>query len=572
MPQLFPCSFCFALLLPFCSQAQVSGLPAHSPAYHLLDRLDILGGTESPLHPELKQSSRRDAAEYALACLGDSSRGRQSARQPFSRLDRADLQYLLDDNNEWVPDSLSRRSVKPFLRTFYKTPANLFEVNTPDFTLRANPMFNFAFGRQGSDAELLFQNQRGLEVRGAVDEKVFFYTNLVETQARYADYVNDWESEFRALPGAGVYKTYTPRFAQLSRAYDFQVANAHIGLNVTRHVGLELGHGRHFIGNGYRSLLLSDVGAPTFYLKLNTRVWRFQYQNLFLELSPSNPNAFSNVSARVPRKYVAIHYLNYKITPRMAVGLFEATVFNRSQQFEFQYLNPVILYRTVEASIGSADNVLIGLDGRWNLFRRVQLYGQLLLDEFFLKEIVAPERSGWWGNKYGIQAGLKYVNAFGIEHLDLQAELNLARPYTWSHTDSLNSYTHYRQPLAHPLWSNFREIVGIARYSPTARWLLTARLVQARTGDNRPGENWGSFPVLSNQSRVQDYGNAIGQGAGARLLLLGLDASWRWRHNLFVDVKCLLRTKDSDDPGRDATTRMASVGLRMNLWENGVDF
>ncbi len=558
-------AFCFLLswFLPVLLSAQVSGLPLHSPAYHIFDRFDILSGAENPVHPELKETSRKDAAEFALAGFLDTNL--------HSRLDYADLRYLLDDNNEYLPDALRRPSQKPLLKTFYRTPANLFEVNAPDFVLRAIPMFNFAFGQQQGDAGLLFQNQRGIEVRGMVDCKVFFYTNLVETQARYANYVNDWESEYTALPGAAAYKTYSPRFADLRQAHDFNVANAHIGLRLSRHVGLELGHGRHFIGNGHRSMFLSDVGAPTFYLKLNTRVWRFQYQNLFLELAPAGPNSFTT-SDRIPRKYVAVHYLNYKITPRLSIGLFEATVFNRSDQFELQYLNPVILYRSVEGLIGSPDNAIVGFDGRWNLWRRVQVYGQLLLDEFLLRELVFPEKKGWWGNKYALQAGVKYVNAFGIDHLDLQAELNLARPYTWSHYDSLNSYTHYGQPLAHPLWANFREIVGIARYQPSQRWLLTARLVRASTGDNVSGQNWGTYPNLPYTTRVQDYGNRIGQGAGARLSLLGLDASWMWRHNLFVDVKLLLRKKDSDDPTRDLTTRTASVGLRMNMWPQNFDF
>ncbi len=56
---------------------------------------------------------------------------------------------------------------------------------------------------------------------------------------------------------------------------------------------------------------------------------------------------------------------------------------------------------------------------------------------------------------------------------------------------------------------NFREIVGIARYQPSPRWLLTARLVQASTGDNSATENWGTYPNLPYTTRVQDYGNRI---------------------------------------------------------------
>ena len=48
---------------------------------------------------------------------------------------------------------------------------------------------------------------------------------------------------------------------------------------------MQLGHDRNFIGNGYRSLILADYSTPYFFLKLNTRIWKFNYQNLFAELT-----------------------------------------------------------------------------------------------------------------------------------------------------------------------------------------------------------------------------------------------------------------------------------------------
>ncbi|MBK7937542.1 MAG: hypothetical protein IPJ82_10800 [Lewinellaceae bacterium] len=553
-------------LFPAICFAQASGIPLHAPAYHLLDRLDVISGVKSPVHPELKFFSRQDAADYALA-LDTLPETRQTWR------DHADIQYLFDDNNDCVADTgrYCTRNRRGLFNVFYQTPANFFEINTKDFSMRVNPMFQFNLGRQTEDPELNFINQRGLEVRGRVDDKVFFYTNLVESQVRFADYVTQRIEETKAIPYAGNYKKYSPRILDVTDAYDFNQATAYIGFKATRHVGLQLGHGKHFIGNGYRSLFLSDANNYSFYLKLNTRVWRFHYQNLFLELSPLGANNLGN-NVRIPKKYAAIHYLNYRITPKLAVGLFEATVFNRSQQFELQYLNPLILYRTVEGMIGSPDNVLVGFDARWNFLNRFQVYSQFLLDEFLFSALVKPEEKGWWGNKYGLQAGIKYMNAFGADHLDLQIEYNTVRPYTYSHYDSLNSYTHYNQPLAHPLLSNFKEIVVMARYQPVPRLSFLARFIQAKTGENTPEENWGANPMLGYGSRVQDYGNFTGQGVAATIRVLGLDASWMWYHNLYVDLKILLRKKDSADDARDLNTSVFGLGLRMNIWNENLDF
>lgn len=586
------------LAAPFFSLAQDSGIPLQAPAYHLLDRLDILGGIAGPLHPEIKAFSRRDAVAFAMAV--------DSLAEGLGPRDRRDLQYLFDENNEWLggaspatggeedfirgrifTDSSRtfyrletsppagraryRTNERPLFGVFYRTPAHFFEVNTAAFRLKVNPLLNFSVGKERDGDGLLFHNQRGLELRGDVDGRVFFYTSVLETQARFADYVNERVTRYEAVPGALRYKNYRSKLFDTANGYDFNVANAYVGFYATRHVGIQLGHGRHFIGNGYRSVFLSDFGPPAFYLKISARVWRFHYQTLFLELHPASANA-ARPNQLLPKKYAAVHYLNFKATPRLAFGFFEATVFNRGQQFELQYLNPIILYRTVEAAIGSPDNVLIGVDGRWDLLRRVRLYGQILFDEFRFDAIYKPREKGWWGNKFAWQLGAKYVNAFGADHLDLQVEWNGARPYTWSHRDSLNSWTHYSQPLAHPLWSNFQEVVLLARWQPLPRLDLGARLMLAYRGEDTPAQNWGAEPLRANRDRVRDYGNFIGQGVRNDLTLAGLDASWQLYHNFFLDLNLLWRRQNSLDTGQNVELFLIGGGIRLNVWNQKLDF
>ena len=91
-----------------------------------------------------------------------------------------------------------------------------------------------------------------------------------------------------------------------------------------------------------------------------------------------------------------------------------------------------------------------------------------MLDEFRLKPLLAGK--GDWTNKFALQVGAKYIDAFTVPNLDLQTEFNLARPYTYSHeasptvTSGQTNYAHYSQPLAHPLGGNFMEGLGIVRY------------------------------------------------------------------------------------------------------------
>ena len=70
------------------------------------------------------------------------------------------------------------------------------------------------------------------------------------------------------------------------------------------------------------------------------------------------------------------------------------------------------------------------------------------------------------------------MDVLRIRHLDLQAEYNSARPFTYSHASLFTNYAHYRQPLAHPLGSNFKEFVFIGRYQPLKKAFIVFKYVR----------------------------------------------------------------------------------------------
>lgn len=579
----------FSVILLSSLFSQGTNLPLGNDAYHYLDRLEIKTGITPDFHSGLRYFTRGAATRYALRL--------DTARAILSVKDRRDLYYIFRENNEWLgaaeeKTTLSGERVralpgtewtqieasmenpryilreKPLFGYLYATPANLFEVNQKYFHLRINPIVNIRYGAASDDQNFFF-NRRGIELRGGVDDRIYFYFNILETQAQFPKYVNDWIVQNQAVPGNGFFKDYESDFFRVKNGYDFLNGQGYLGFNITKHVGAQFGYGRNFIGNGYRSLLLSDFSNNYLYLKLNWNVWKFHYQNIFAQLAFESSNGLANVV--IPNKYMAAHHLSINILPNLNIGVFETVIFSRPDHFEFQYLNPVILYRTIEQGLGSPDNVLIGFDFKWNFLKRFQLYGQLMLDEFVFSELITDNQD-WWANKYGIQAGLKYINAFGIDHLDLQAEYNLVRPYTYTHLDSTANYTNYNQPLAHPLGANFTETIVKARYQPSKKWVLEARLIAAQTGEDTADTNWGSNLLLSNNTRELEYGNTIGQGIGADILLFGVDISYQLFHNMYIDLEYFYRNKDSDLDERDLMTQYFGGGIRINIAKERWDF
>ena len=526
----------------------------------------------------------------------------------YTEKDKQDFFYLFCENNEWlypdapqqtvagkktgyyekIPgDTLYRfipalqvksslespfyyKTEKPIWGFFYKTPANWFQLDKEGFYVRLNPIINLKAGKSGDDEAAVFFNQRGVELRGGIDDRVYFYSQITDTQARFPEYVRNHVEKYKALPGNGFYKSYQSSVFDGLNGYDYLNGQAFIGLNITKSIGLQFGHGKNFIGNGYRSMILSDFSHNYLYLKANWRIWRFHYQNLFTEMNALSAQANPGDSS-LPKKYMAAHYLSFDLSKNMSIGLYEAVIFQRENGFELQYLNPVILYRSVEHLLDSEDNILAGLDFKWDILRKARFYAQFMLDEYKFGELTGGD--GWWANKFGLQVGGQFIDLFGIDHLHLRLEYNTARPYTYSHRDTLGaSYSHYNQPLAHPLGANFEEFLGVAHYQLSKRIALEARLIRAEFGEDGQGENWGGNVLLPNSSREMDYDNEIGQGIASASTLFGLDVSYQLWHNIYLDVHYFRRKKTSESAGRSGTDSYIGGGFRMNVGKVRMDF
>jgi hypothetical protein len=238
--------------------------------------------------------------------------------------------------------------------------------------------------------------------------------------------------------------------------------------------------------------------------------------------------------------------------------------------FDLSYLNPVIFYRAIEQQFGSSDNVILGMDFKWMAAKRLSFYGQVIFDEFLLDRL--KEGNGWWANKFGLQGGLKYVDVGGLSNLDLQLETNVVRPYTYSHNTQYGSYTNYRQPFAHPLGANFKEVLAIVRYQPRPKLNIVVKGIYAEVGRDTTNVNWGNDLLRSNSTREQDFGNTIGQGISTKVSYVDLTASYMLRHNLFIDLKQVFRNSKSTVPLYKSNTSITSLALRWNISQRLYDF
>jgi hypothetical protein len=479
------------------------------------------------------------------------------------------------NNSEWYTGSKDDFASKtPILKTFYKTKANMLEVNTKDFFLAVNPMLQVTYGKESNNTQNVFMNSRGLTIRGLIANKIGFSTTLTDNQERGPGFFQDWINTHRAVPGAGFYKGFKVN------AVDYFDVRGYVTFSATKYIDIQFGHDKNFIGNGYRSLFLSDWGNSYLFLKLNTRIWKLNYQNVFMELMPVFDKRGGD--RVLDKKYQVMHHLSYNISKSVNVGIFEAVTFGRRNHFDFQYLNPIIFLRPVESGNGSGDKAKVGLDFKANVANKFQFYGQLLFDEFVLSKLKNDKNN--FVNKYGYQVGVKYVDAFGIPNLDFQGEINRVRPFTYSHYDSVSNYTHYNQPMAHPLGANLQEFIGIVKYQPAKKWYVYARAIYYYQGLDSAGYNFGSNPFrLYNEGKPlsdpndplspqRTSGFAVGSGMKATCLNALLQLTYELKENLYIDISLQHRSYKVPLQNTNTSNTLFTAGIRLNMFKRVYDF
>ncbi|MBL7870597.1 MAG: hypothetical protein JNM78_03220 [Cyclobacteriaceae bacterium] len=539
--------------------AQSTNVTLNEDYYHWIDRYEIKSGKIVPGFFTSVKPYKRDAIIKYLDTLA-------TKESIFSsRSDQFNLTYLRNDSWEWSKAE-TNTSKKPILKSLYKKKSDLTFVDNPEFDLHVSPVLYLSGGSDSRLSNAVTTNTRGVEIRGMIDRKIGFYTFLGENQSVLPLYVKEEVSRTRVVPHEGFWKDFN------KNGVDFFQVRGYIDFNVSKHIYMQFGNDRTFIGNGYRSLIFSDYSAPNLFLRTNVRVWKLNY---LFQINRMAADVRPGGNKRYPEKFMAFHHVSFNIGKKLNIGLFESVVFSpkdsvNNNTFDFSYLNPVIFYRAIEQQFGSSDNSILGADFKWNAFKKVSLYGQFVLDEFLLKEILAG--NGWWANKWSVQGGIKYIDALNVSNLDLQVEFNAVRPYTYSHYSQYGSYSNYRQSLAHPLGANFTEWVAMVRYQPIPRLNVFVKAFYVKTGKDDVGQNWGQDILKGYQNRQQEYGNKIGQGNTNTIFFADITASYMVKHNLFIDGKQIIRQSKSDLAAYNSNTSLTSLALRWNIPQRLYDF
>jgi len=452
------------------------------------------------------------------------------------------------------------------------TQEHLLSFNADDYQIFADFLPDLVAGVETGNSTDTWLNTRGFQIGGNVGNKFSFYTSGYQNRGRFPNYYTYFIDSNQVVPG----QSGGDRLGGTIKNWDY--VSALVSYTPNKYVNLALGYDKNFIGDGYRSMLLSDNAANYSFLRLRASLGNIQYQTIIAYmLDPGAPRLTTGPELGARGKWTAMHYFDWNITNRLSAGFFQAVTWSDIEAkgkrgLDMNYIHPFVFLKPLESvHKQSPDKMRLGLNLKYELLDNTALYGQFMADEFTTKEFFAG--NGYWGNRWAIQVGLKGSDLFTIKHFNYLAEFNTARPYTYSHSNRITNYAHYNQALAHPFGANFREVLGILNYS-YKRFDVQGQVLYAQYGLDSGGFNYGKDIFKSYDYGVPDtFGNKIGQGIPTDMFYGELKVAYLLnpKYNLRIELGSILRQEKIEN-GYEYNSNWFTLGLRSSFRNLYTDF
>lgn len=440
--------------------------------------------------------------------------------------------------------------------------------------LTIDPFINATIGKSNEKDNALSTLGAGLRVQAVLKNKFSFNVDLVTNANQYMQYVDSAiVSKQGIIPGANRANLHS------NNRYTFTNVGFNLTYTPSKYFLVSAGYGKQFLGDGYRSLLLSDNSYNNPYLRLQARLWKFTYNVLYNEY---NNKYWYEVNGQTQHKFSALHYLAFS-AKKFEIAVFDQVTWlqkdsNFTRGFDVQYLNPLIFIRPIEFTFNSPDNALIGMSGKIKLFKKGYIYGQLALDDLNLG-LTADSGKQFYGNKYALQAGIWNKDIFRLKGLDWRLEWNGVRPYMYGHgvdggATGLNvspNYSHYHQSLTDPFGANFHEFISIFYYS-NQRWYANLKNVFCIRGENAGVPYNNGEDIFGGEANVPRFGVKTLQGEHTKYFFNQLSGGYiiNPSNNLVLQADLIYRKRSSSLV--DQSELYFGLGIKTNIFNFYHDF
>ncbi len=443
-------------------------------------------------------------------------------------------------------DSSFHYSIKPYKQDYYKNVIiqkvntgisilnnifndNLINSGNEKFNFCINPIINSVIYNDFSRKEFFEDYKAGIRFQSSYKNTLFISSEFFTAQSQFPSFYNNLIDDSEIVPYYGKYL----------RNHNFDLLyyswTGDLTYQANKNISFSVGRGKNFLGNGYRSLFLSDNSNAYPYLKTEIDIWKIKYLWMVAKLSDIRISEGANPLILYD-KAAFTHYFSLNITKRINFDFFETVITNpfdiegRRISYDAVYFNPVIFYRPTEFYKGSSDNSIMGLGLNIRFGKSSFLYSQFILDDLVISSL--KDGSGWWGNKFGIQAGVKIYNLLKVQGLFIRGEMNFVRPYTYSHGEAYISsgianlnYGNFRRESAHPFGANFAEGIAVVRYVK-GRFSGKLRINLIKKGEDTDTISYGGDIYKSYNLRPSNYGISFLQGTLTDYQIIDIGVSY----------------------------------------------
>lgn len=393
------------------------------------------------------------------------------------------------------------------------------KISKKNYTIKANLLGAYQWEKEISTKKTYWHNTRGFQIYGTLGENLAFYTDFFENQTYYPEYIDQKVNTTLVAPGQGVWKS----FGKDKKGKDYNYATGYLSFSPNTMLNFQLGRSKHFIGSGYRSVLLSDNSAPYPFLKAEFTKGKIRYTILFTEFE----NFVTKYYFYHHKKHATFAFLNYSPLPNIEIGLFEAIMWRTSddstytKQFPPLFFVPIPGIREIVYGMDNENNALLGLNLRAKIYKHAETYAQYALDNF------AKEN---FKKRFAYQIGMKIYDVFAgkinNQNLFFQLEYNYAKPYTYTHKIPHQAFTNFNEPLINTLGSGFSELIGIINWDLYG-FGLNFKYNNLISSKDTLNTNYGTNLLLSNnKSTFKNDKNTVGQGNKITVSTFSLSASY----------------------------------------------
>ena len=481
--------------------------------------------------------------------------------QEFSKNDTSFSVVKSSIYNLFVFSKINEDSLKTKSKFFnWGFNKNFISYKNKDYKIIINPILDFSLGNNE-----YFSTGRGAFLTGQIGHKFKWYSLYYENFRKFNGELERQVAQSGVAPGeSGV------KFGD--KGIDYSVANGGMEYAFNKFFSISIGHGKNFIGNGYRSLLLSDAANSYPFFKTDITVGRVRYTSIIAEFTDYKNDLLSDGLKR--KKNGSFHFLEFIITKKIRIGVFESVIWagdsTARSTLDINYLNPFVIFRPIEFNLGSPDNMLLGINGSWDITNSIKLYGQGVIDEFHSKNLI--NNPTWWGNKYGYQVGLKLHDFKKAPNLVVILEHNSVRPFTYSQKESATNYGHNYEALAHPYGANFREYLGIVNYR-YKRWNINLKINVIDGGaESVDSVSVGTDIFKSYLDREGDYGYKIGYGEKYIQTIVDTKLSYILNYKYLLNIQLGFVNRSFNLSDNAWNEQLFYLGLKTSLFNSYYDY